>query len=147
MKDGYIQIDKLSIPSEFDSLNKVEVLIDNVCTKLHVNEDYYGNVLVAVTEAVNNAIVHGNKSDENKEVGIFLNQTDNNLTFTVKDEGDGFDYSSLPDPTAPENLEKPTGRGVFLMKNLSDLVVFPGSRRDHGCLCLSRLDRFCRLRL
>ena len=58
MKDGYVVVDSLSIPSDFGSLNKVELLIDEVCNRLKVNEDYYGNVLIAVTEAVNNAILH-----------------------------------------------------------------------------------------
>ena len=85
----------------------------------------YGNVLVAVSEAVTNAMIHGNKSKEAKNVtlGISLPK-ENSVCFTIEDEGIGFDSEAIPDPTSPENIEKPHGRGVFLMKNLADNVEF-----------------------
>ena len=72
MKNGYVVVDSLSIPSDFGSLNKVEHLIDEVCNRLEVNEDYYGNVLIAVTEAVNNAILHGNQQKAELNVDLFV---------------------------------------------------------------------------
>ena len=67
-----------------------------------MKEDYYGELLIAMTEAVNNAIVHGNKMDSSKSVTLHFTVADNNLRFTIEDEGPGFDYDNLPDPTAPE---------------------------------------------
>lgn len=124
MKDGFVKIDSLSIPSDFGSINKVEVLIDNVCERLHVNEDYYGNVLIAVTEAVNNAIEHGNKLRADLNVDLAVGDKDSDFCFSVKDHGEGFDFNHLPDPTAPENIEKENGRGIFLMRSLSEDVEF-----------------------
>lgn len=114
----------LTIPSKAESINTVERLIDDLRTEFDIHEDVYGNMLVAVTEAVNNAIFHGNSSDSAKEVAIDYTLSDDKISFTIKDEGPGFDYYNLPDPTAPENLEKPTGRGIFLMKNLADQLIF-----------------------
>ncbi|NNC84973.1 MAG: ATP-binding protein [Bacteroidia bacterium] len=112
------------IPSKAESINAVERLIDDLRTEFDIHEDVYGNMLVAVTEAVNNAIFHGNQSDPAKEVSIKYALADDKMSFTIKDQGPGFDYYNLPDPTAPENLEKPTGRGIFLMKNLADQLIF-----------------------
>ena len=114
----------IEIASSLNNITEVESLIDRVCEDLSLNEDYYGNILIAVTEAVNNAITHGNKSVETKKVRIHVDKDGSNLIFTVSDVGGGFDFANLPDPTAPENLEKPDGRGIFLMKNLSDEVSF-----------------------
>jgi len=124
MKDGFVKINSLSIPSDFGSINKVEVLIDDVCAKLEVNEDYYGNVLIAVTEAVNNAIQHGNKMNEDLSVDLSVGDKETDFCFSVKDYGNGFDFDNLPDPTAPENIEKEDGRGIFLMKSLSEEIEF-----------------------
>lgn len=114
----------LVIPSKAESINTVERLIDDLRTEFDIHEDVYGNMLVAVTEAVNNAILHGNQSDPAKEVSVNYTITEDKISFTIKDEGAGFDYYNLPDPTAPENLEKPCGRGIFLMKNLADQLIF-----------------------
>ena len=91
---------------------------------LKLNEDHYGNILIAVTEAVNNAIIHGNGNNEDKKVKVDVETGEDRVVFIVADEGSGFDFNNLPDPTAPENIEKPDGRGIFLMKNLSDEVNF-----------------------
>jgi serine/threonine-protein kinase RsbW len=107
-----------------ENLSLVEKLIDQVCVEYRVNEDHYGNILIALTEAVNNAIIHGNKQDPSKHITLSCETKDNNLLFIVEDEGPGFDFDHLPDPTDPENIEKPNGRGVFLMKNLADEVNF-----------------------
>ena len=117
MKEGYTLIDSLSIPSELSSLPVVESLIDKTCQSIGVNEDLYGNVLIAVTEAVNNAIIH-------VDVNVHVFDEPSNFAFTIEDKGTGFDHENLPDPTAPENIEKENGRGVFLMRNLADEVVF-----------------------
>lgn len=102
----------------------IESFIDNAKERFHLDEDLYGNIMIAVTEAVNNAIKHGNGGDSKKNVFLSLTLDENLLKFIIKDEGPGFDYGNLPDPTAPENLEKPGGRGIFLMKHLCDQVEF-----------------------
>jgi len=124
MKDGYVVVESLTIPSDFGAINRVETLIDSVCTKLDVNEDYYGNVLIAVTEAVNNAILHGNKQNASLNVDVFVGDKETDFCFSVLDKGEGFDFNNLPDPTAPENLEKEDGRGIFLMRSLAEEVEF-----------------------
>lgn len=114
----------VQVVSQPESINIVEKLIEDLREEQNIHEDCFGNILVAVTEAVNNAIQHGNKYDASKKVNITYEIEGDNLMFVVQDEGPGFDYYNLPDPTAPENLEKPTGRGIFLMKHLADQVIF-----------------------
>lgn len=115
---------KIEIPSLPENIRVVESFIDNVNEKYKFNEDQYGNIMVAVTESVNNAIMHGNKSDPDKNVHLKLLFDDEKMTFIVEDQGKGFDYNNLPDPTAPENLEKIGGRGIFLMRSLCDEVKY-----------------------
>ncbi len=115
---------KIRITSKAENIILVEKMIEDVCDVYNISEDYYGNILVAITEAVNNAIYHGNKADPTKNIDISFQSLDGYVCFTVKDEGKGFGFDSLPDPTNPENLEKENGRGVFLMRNLADRVSF-----------------------
>jgi serine/threonine-protein kinase RsbW len=115
---------KIQIPSLLENIRIVESFIDNVKDKFHIDDDIYGNIMVAVTESVNNAIKHGNKLDKSKNVFLSAISDDNSLKFTIEDEGPGFNPDELPDPTAPENLDKLGGRGIFLMKHLSDEVSF-----------------------
>ena len=77
-----------------------------------------------MTEAVNNAIYHGNEGNPEKYIKIGFESGGNNIKFSIADEGNGFDYNNLPDPTDPLYIDKPNGRGVFLMKNLADQVEF-----------------------
>jgi len=114
----------MQIISQPESINIIEKVIDDIRTEYDVKEECYGNMLVAVTEAVNNAIQHGNKYDPQKMVNVSYEIDNERISFVISDEGTGFDYYNLPDPTAPENLEKPTGRGVFLMKHLADQIIF-----------------------
>jgi len=114
----------IQIPSIVENIRMIESFIDNAKERFHLDEDLYGNIMIAVTEAVNNAIKHGNSNNSSKNVFLSLTLNDNLLRFVIKDEGIGFEYNNLPDPTSPENLEKPGGRGIFLMKHLSDEVEF-----------------------
>ncbi len=115
---------KIIIPSITENIRIIESFIDNAKEKFNLDDDIYGNIMIAVTESVNNAIMHGNKNDKTKNVTLSLTLNENVIHFEIKDEGTGFDYKNLPDPTAPENLDKPSGRGIFLMKHLSDEVNF-----------------------
>ena len=116
--------DKISLASESKSLLVLEEWINKLCDLYQISVKQYGNVLIAITEAVNNAIIHGNKNIANKKTDIEYNIDSQTITFTVFDEGTGFDFNDLPDPTSPENLEKPQGRGIFLMNHLADEVNF-----------------------
>lgn len=115
---------KIEIPSLRENIRMIESFIDNAKEEYQLDDDIYGNIMIAVTEAVNNAIVHGNRSDKSKNVALTLQILDHLIKFTIEDEGKGFDFTSLPDPTAPENIAKPGGRGIFLMKHLCDDVSF-----------------------
>ena len=119
----------IDFPSEAENIYLVEKLVDNVCEELQIPEGNYGNILIALTEAVNNAIHHGNKLDVNKTTSVACGQIESILKFRIEDEGVGFDFENLPDPTDPENIEKPNGRGIFLMKNLADEVSFEENGR------------------
>ena len=114
----------IQIPSLSENIRMIESFIDNAKERYNLEDDIYGNIMIAVTEAVNNAIRHGNSNDKSKNVSLSLNLEENQIVFFVSDEGNGFDYQYLPDPTAPEYLEKPGGRGIFLMKHLCDEVSF-----------------------
>jgi serine/threonine-protein kinase RsbW len=119
----------MELSSQPESLTAIERMIDDVRTKYHVSEDVFGNMLVAITEAVTNAIYHGNKADPKKKIKVTYLLNDHQLSFTIADEGPGFDYYNLPDPTSPENLEKECGRGIFLMKHLTDQLIFSENGR------------------
>ena len=115
---------QLQIASRMESITQVEGLINALCEEFGVEETHYGEILIAMTEAVNNAVVHGNKLDTNKMVDIEVRTEGQTMEFRIADQGPGFDYENIPDPTAPENIEKPNGRGVFLMRQLADTCEF-----------------------
>jgi serine/threonine-protein kinase RsbW len=115
----------LQLPSRIDSITIVENFIDELSAKYGFSDELYANVLTCLSEAVINAIVHGNRESSEKKVYINLEVIeDKRLIFTISDEGDGFDFNNLPDPTAPENIENLTGRGVFIIKKLADQCIF-----------------------
>lgn len=123
----------MNFASEPQNISLIEPLVTSVLEKHQISHDVFGNMLVAITEATNNAIQHGNKMDPKKLVHITYTVDDKMIHFTIQDEGPGFNPDNLPDPTDPENIEKPHGRGVFLMKRLADLVTF----EDNGTrVCL-----------
>lgn len=115
---------KLKIGSEISNLRIVEKAIDEISAELGVKEDYYGKILVSTMEAVNNAIMHGNKADIKKFVEIEFLYKKKELFISVEDEGPGFKPKEIPDPTKPENIENISGRGVFLMSKLADSIIF-----------------------
>ncbi len=119
----------LSIQSDPKNVACVEPFVEEVVQQYSISPDMYGNILISLTEAVTNAIIHGNDEDFSKKVKIVLKKEENSIAFAVSDEGPGFDFDNLPDPTAPENILKIGGRGVFLMKQLSDEVSFQDEGR------------------
>lgn len=115
---------KITIHSDISNISLVEKLIDELSQQYSFHSDVYGKLLLAVVEGVNNAIVHGNKMVSEKKVTISYEVESNRISFTIRDEGEGFDHNLLPDPTTPENIERTHGRGVFLMKHLADELAF-----------------------
>ena len=120
---------RIEVPALTENIRMIESFIDNAKDQFQLSDDIYGNIMIAVTEAVNNAIKHGSKNDTSKNVVLSLTLDDATIKFRIEDQGDGFNYENLPDPTSPENLEKPGGRGIFLMRHLSDEVDFKDGGR------------------
>lgn len=119
-----LTVDKLVFNSETKNINLVEKLIDDLSNEYDLHSDIYWKLLLGVVEGVNNAIVHGNKLDKQKNVVVEYSIQEDKVQFIIIDEGLGFDYTNVPDPTKPENLEKTHGRGIFLMHHLADEIEF-----------------------
>jgi len=115
---------KIRIESNSKQLSIVENEIDYITNKYGISKENYGKILISVLEAVNNAIVHGNKLDQTKFIDIDIEIIKNVLIITVADQGEGFRPSEVPDPTKKENIEDLNGRGVFLMSKLADEIEF-----------------------
>ncbi len=116
--------DMLTLTSDPKNVANVEPFVEKVFKRYRLSPDMYGNILITLTEAVTNAIIHGNSRDQSKMVKVELKKLKHSLAFMISDEGPGFDFDSLPDPTSPENILKIGGRGVFLMRQLSDEIHY-----------------------
>jgi len=123
-------MESITINSDIEKLKVVETLVDKLSKKLGVSDEVYGKILISTVEAVNNAILHGNKGDINKMVTVNISADGNVLDITVTDEGEGFEYGNLPDPTDPKNIENLHGRGVFLMRRLADSIEYNTSGNE-----------------
>lgn len=106
------------------NLRVVENAIDETTASIGISQDNYGKILVCTMEAVNNAILHGNRSNPEKIVEVELSFENNSLQIKVTDEGTGFRPEKVPDPTTPENIEELNGRGIYLMSHLADLIEY-----------------------
>ena len=102
----------------------MENAIDEATTVIGISQDNYGKILVSAMEAVNNAIIHGNRSMPEKIVDIEISYESNELKIKVTDEGPGFRPDLVPDPTTPENIEELNGRGIYLMSHLADKIEY-----------------------
>ncbi|MCD6115939.1 ATP-binding protein [bacterium] len=114
----------LTIPSTLDQLEKVEKLSSSISKKMELSSDQTDNLAIAVTEAVGNAIVHGNKMQKEKTVDIVFKLSTDELECSVSDRGKGFNEKSLSDPLDPENIMKESGRGIFILEALMDSVSY-----------------------
>lgn len=121
----------LTIVSKPESIATLEQFVQATLKKYGFLEEKYPLILISLTEAVNNAIVHGNDMDEQKVVTISHSVSGDLLTFRIRDEGKGFDPAKIPDPTNMDNIDKCGGRGVLIMRNLADNLNY----RENGC-CL-----------
>lgn len=115
---------KIRIESKLSNLRIVENTVDEITAELGISYNNYGKILITMLEAVNNAIIHGNKSSAKKYVDITIEFNKQKLKIKVKDEGNGFSPEKVPDPTIPENIEEVNGRGVFIMSRLADEIKY-----------------------
>jgi serine/threonine-protein kinase RsbW len=115
---------KIRIESQISNLRVVENAIDEATSVIGISQDNYGKILVSAMEAVNNAIIHGNKSVPEKIVEVEISSKTDELIITVTDQGSGFKPEKVPDPTTPENIEELNGRGIYLMSHLADKIEY-----------------------
>jgi serine/threonine-protein kinase RsbW len=114
----------VEIPSRLEELGRIERMAAKVARVYCLSQDELDNLAIAVTEAVGNAIIHGNHRDPSKRVRIAFRVDAEFLRIDVQDEGNGFDPGTLSNPLLPENLMKESGRGIFILKSLMDCVDF-----------------------
>lgn len=118
-------INNIIVKSDLSEINKIEAFVELICDHNNIYNNYYSNILMSVTEAFTNAVIHGNKNDKNKFVEINFRNTVSGLSFSVKDSGNGFDYENISNPIEAETEEESlNGRGLFLMRTLSDQIRF-----------------------
>jgi serine/threonine-protein kinase RsbW len=123
-------MESITINSDIEKLRVVETLVDTLSKKLGIPDEVYGKILISTVEAVNNAILHGNKGDARKLVTVSFTADGNIFDVTVSDQGEGFKYDTLPDPTDPANIENLHGRGVFIMRSLADMIEYNESGNE-----------------
>jgi len=114
----------LSIPSDRANIAVVEPFVASIESARLLDEQRYYNLLVALTEAVNNAIIHGNGADPSRMVELQVQTSETEMIFLVRDTGSGFDPDDVPDPRQPDLLLRDGGRGVFLIRHLADVAEF-----------------------
>ena len=125
---------ELEVLSNEDNLLQVENFIDQIVDEFNIKPEVYGKINVAVTEAVKNAIIHGNKLQLQKKVVISCEISKRKLNICVKDEGNGFDYKKTPDPSELSDDDEESGQGIYLMKYLSDQIEF---KQKGSVVCLT----------
>ena len=114
----------LKLNSNPTNIQKLSHYVETIVKQYRIRPDAQGDILISLTEAVNNAIIHGNRKDEKKFVEVTCTVRQASLSIEVKDEGKGFDYNNLPDPTSKERICECGGRGVYLMRQLSKTCKF-----------------------
>lgn len=117
-----IQHEDFNLPSRIESVDQAAIRADDFAKRNGLGEDFISSIDLAVRESVANAVKHGNRFDDGKEVEIRLARTDDGFEMTVRDFGGGFDPDDIPDPTNPENLLKASGRGILFMRAFMDVV-------------------------
>ena len=130
----------LEIESDPNNLITVEEFVNYFAKDLGVSDERMNGLLLSVTEATTNAIIHGNKCNLDKKVYINVLVEDKNIIIKVRDEGDGFDPSSIPDPTEPQNLLKDSGRGVYLMKVYMDDLKYNATPNGMETVLVLKLE-------
>lgn len=114
----------LTITSELDNIRMVENFIEKAIEEFKLSEELKGKITLPIIEAVNNSILYGNKQNPQKLVKLTVVKNSKKVFFTIEDEGEGFDFENIPDPTTPEYLEKVTAKGLYLMTHLTNQLLF-----------------------
>jgi serine/threonine-protein kinase RsbW len=114
----------MTLPSSMEQIPAIEEFAESLKDWAELSDNMYGNVMIALSEGVTNAIRHGNQEDPDKNVTVVAELTFEELIVRITDEGPGFDPDSIPDPLKEENLLNEGGRGVFLMKHYADDVQY-----------------------
>jgi serine/threonine-protein kinase RsbW len=120
---------ELYLKSTAQSIGELETYLESLLHTHAISTERYAEILISLTEAVNNAIIHGNKNDEQKIVVVQCVNKTSGYSFIVKDQGKGFDPRNIPDPTNDDKIECCGGRGVHIMKQLSDRIDFKNNGR------------------
>ncbi len=117
---------RYEVPSSFPSAELIHTQMETLLTSLELGEDDVHWLTLAFREAVNNAILHGNQLDPAKHVQVDMeyDEAKRSLRFTIADEGPGFNRDALKNPLKPENLMKPSGRGIYCIRKTMDKVEF-----------------------
>ena len=135
------QSETLVIQSDPDNVVKVDEWAERIAVEMGFTEDHRDDIAISVTEAVNNAISHGNENDPNRRVIIEFEKRKDSLKVTVRDEGCGFNLIDVDDPRKPENLMKPCGRGVLIIRKLMDEVSFTYGKNRMQVVMVKRRDK------
>ncbi len=114
----------LELPSQTDKIEEAAFFVENALKNLAFDPDERDNVVIAATEAISNAIIHGNKNNPQKKVTIVVKGLADRIEIHVRDEGNGFEPGKLANPLAPENLLRESGRGIFILKSLMDKIDY-----------------------
>jgi serine/threonine-protein kinase RsbW len=111
-----------TLDSSLETIDRAEEKATRIATELGFGEDEVMQISMAVREAAVNAVLHGNAYAPDKKVTLAFERTGSDLVITIRDQGKGMDLSKIPNPLAPENLLKTSGRGIFLMRSFMDVV-------------------------
>lgn len=127
----------LVVQSQISELKKVEEFIRDILEKYNLKQKYFNKIYLCVSEAVINSIKHGNKNDKRKKITVGVDCKNQVLVLNIEDEGDGFDINQLQNPTHTENLRSESGRGIFIIKNMSDKLEYneKGNRIQFNIEC------------
>lgn len=113
--------EKLTLDSKPENISSVERFVEEICDYYNINDTYFGNILIALTEAFRNALVHGNESQASRKINLVFESKPKGLSFTISDEGKGFNPDTVPDPTDIDiDMDTESGRGLFLIRSLAD---------------------------
>ena len=114
----------LEIKSDVAELKRVEYFLKDILIEYNFDQKYFNKIYLCISEAVVNSIKHGNKDDQDKTVLIVVECDDNEINIQIEDEGDGFDLNKVTDPTCESNLKNESGRGIFIIKKLSENIEY-----------------------
>jgi serine/threonine-protein kinase RsbW len=134
------QTTRLVLPSHIEAVADAAAAVTDFVKSCGLDEQAAFGIDMALREAVTNAMVHGNQEDEDKSVEVIFSCLEDGLEIEVRDQGEGFDPATVPDPTEPANVLKPSGRGIFLMRTFMDQVEW--SARPEGGTAVRMVKKF-----